>query len=132
MQHHVPVRNGWVTGTALVGAVPTQLSGGVPFISDSDLRAQLEAANVPAEQAAAVEKANSDARFTALRTSLLVVALVAIAALFCTGMIPVKPVGQPAGSVPADSAADGSPDDGRMDSRAEILGSSTAAESAGP
>jgi MFS family permease len=110
----------------------TQLSGGVPFISDSDLKAQLEAANVPAEQAAAVEKANSDARFTALRTSLLVVALVAIAALFCTGMIPVKPVGQPAGSVPADSAADGSPDDGRVDSSAEILGPSTAAESAGP
>lgn len=60
-----------------------------------------------------MEKANSDARFTALRTSLLVVALVAIAALFCTGMIPVKPVG-------------------RMDSSAEILDPSTAAESAGP
>jgi hypothetical protein len=110
----------------------TQLSGGGPFISDSDLRAQLEAANVPAEQAAAVEKANSDARFTALRTSLLVVALVAIAALFGTGMIPVKPVGQPASSVPADSAADGSPDDGRIDDSAEILDPSTAAESGGP
>jgi hypothetical protein len=79
-----------------------------------------------------VEKANSDARFTALRTSLLVVALVAIAALFGTGMIPVKPVGQPAGSAPADSAADGGPDDGRMDGGAEILDPSTAAESAGP
>jgi hypothetical protein len=86
----------------------------------------------PAEQAPAVEKTNSDARFTALRTSLLVVALVAIVALFSTGMIPVKPVGQPAGSVPADSAADGSPDDGRMDGSAEILGLSTAAGSAGP
>ena len=110
----------------------TQLSGGVPFISDSDLRAQLETANVPAEQAAAVEKANSDARFTALRTSLLVVALVAIAALFCTGMIPVKPVGQPAGSLPADGAVDGSPDDGGMDGSAESLDPSTAAGSAGP
>jgi MFS family permease len=93
----------------------TQLSGGVPFISDSDLRAQLEAAKVPAEQAAAVEKANSDARFTALRTSLLVVALVAIVGLFCTGMIPVKPVGQPASPVTAGSAAGSSPYDGRMD-----------------
>ena len=110
----------------------TQLSGGVPFISDSDLRAQLETANVPAEQAAAVEKANSDARFTALRTSLLVVALVAIAALFCTGMIPVKPVGQSAGSVPADGAVDDSPDDGGMDGSAESLDPSTAAGSAGP
>jgi MFS family permease len=131
---------GLVRGIQASNAIPadvktqatTQLSGGVPFVSDSDLRAQLEAANVPAEQAAAVEQANSDARFTALRTSLLVVALVAIAALFCTGMIPVKPVGQPAGSVPADSAADGSPDDGGVASSSEILDPSTAAESAGP
>lgn len=69
---------------------------------------------VPAEHATVVEEANSDARFTALRTSLLVVALVAVAALFCTGMIPVKPVGQPASTVPAVSAADGRPDDGNM------------------
>jgi hypothetical protein len=78
----------------------TQFSAGVPFISDSDLKAQLDAARVPAEQAHAIEKANSDARFAALRTSLLVVALVAVAALFCTGMIPVKPVGQPAPPLP--------------------------------
>lgn len=72
----------------------TQLSAGVPFISDSDLKAQLDKANVPAAQADAVLNANSDARLTALRTSLLIVALVAVVALFCTGTIPVKPAVQ--------------------------------------
>jgi hypothetical protein len=36
--------------------------------------------------------ANSDARLAALRTSLWVVALFAAAALFFTGLVPVKPV----------------------------------------
>jgi hypothetical protein len=40
-------------------------------------------------------KASSDARLSALRTSLWVVALFAVAVLFFTGLIPVKPVGQP-------------------------------------
>ena len=93
----------------------TQLSGGIPFISDSDLRTQLKAAKVPAEHAAAVEQANSAARFTALRTSLLVVALVAVVGLFCTGMIPVKPVGQAAGFLTDDDSADGSSYDGRVE-----------------
>jgi MFS family permease len=87
----------------------TQLSAGVPFISDSDLRAQLEAAKIPAEYVTVAENANSDARLTALRTSLLVVALVAAVAFFCTGMIPVEPPGEPAAAEPAVSAADGSP-----------------------
>ena len=73
----------------------TQLAAGVPFISDSDLQAQLSKAKVPAVQADAVLKANSDARLAALRTSLVVVAFAAIVALFCAGGIPVEPVGQP-------------------------------------
>lgn len=39
-------------------------------------------------------KANSDARLAALRTSLWVVALIAVAALFFTGLIPTEPVGR--------------------------------------
>ncbi len=71
----------------------TQLSGGVPFISDSDLQLQLQKANVPAGQADAIVKANSDARLIGLRTALFVVALFAVGGLFCTGMIPVVPIG---------------------------------------
>ncbi len=90
--------------------VTTQLSAGVPFISDSDLKAQLDAAKVPAEQADAIEKANSDSRFAALRASLLVVAVVAVAALFCTGMIPVRPVGQSAPQPAGGQGTGSSPD----------------------
>jgi len=42
-----------------------------------------------------VVRANSDARLPALRTSLRVVALFTLAALFATGLIPVEPVGRP-------------------------------------
>lgn len=93
---------GLVRGVQASSAIPadvktqatTQLSTGVPFTSDSDLKAQLDKANVPAAQADAVLQANSDARLTALRTSLLIVALFAIVAMFCTGMIPAKPAAQ--------------------------------------
>lgn len=94
---------GLIGGVQASSAIPadvktsatTQLSAGVPFVSDSDLQKQLEKANVPPTQADAVMAANSDARLAALRTSLLVVALVAIAGLFCAGMIPTEPVGKP-------------------------------------
>jgi hypothetical protein len=52
--------------------------------------------------------ANSDARLSALRTSLWVVALFAVAALFFTGLIPVKPIGRPQHEVATTSPADGS------------------------
>jgi MFS family permease len=99
---------GLVRGVQASSAIPadvkthatTQLAAGVPFISDTDLQKQLQQANVPAAQADAVLAANSDARLTALRTSLLVVAFVAVAALFCAGMIPTRPVGKPSQDAP--------------------------------
>jgi MFS family permease len=95
--------SGLVKGIQASPAIPpgvkthatTQLSAGVPFISDSDLKAGLAKAKVPADQADAVVAANSNARLAALRSSLLVVALLAAAALLCSGLIPVKPVGAP-------------------------------------
>ena len=83
----------------------TQFAAGVPFISDSDLKAQLGKANVPPAQADAVLAANSDARLAALRTSLWVVALFAVAALFFTGLIPVKPIGRRQHDVATSSRA---------------------------
>ena len=50
--------------------------------------------------------ANSDARLAALRNSLWVVALFAVAALFFTGLIPVKPIGRPKHDVATSSPAD--------------------------
>jgi len=95
--------SGLVDGVQASSAIPadvktqatTQFAAGVPFVSDTDLSRALEEADVPTSQADAIVKANSDARLAALRSSLLVVALFAVAALLCSGMIPVRPVGRP-------------------------------------
>jgi hypothetical protein len=79
----------------------TQLSAGVPFISDTDLRAQLAKASVPAGQADAVVQANSDARLGALRDALRIVALLAVAAIFLTGLIPTGQHTDESSSTPA-------------------------------
>ena len=94
---------GLIHGVQASAAIPaevktqatTQFAPGVPFISDTDLEAQLQKADVPAAQADAVVQANSDARLAALRASLWAVALFTVAALFVTGLIPVEPVGRP-------------------------------------
>lgn len=70
----------------------------MPFISDTDLRAQLAKDKVPPQQADAVLKANSDARLGAVRDASWVVAFLAVAGMFCTGLIPTEPVGQRAGT----------------------------------
>jgi MFS family permease len=70
-----------------------ELAGGVPFVSDADLKSALKKADVPAEQASAVEDANADARIYGLRVSLAVLALIAVLALFLTRLLPTTPVG---------------------------------------
>jgi hypothetical protein len=90
---------GLVQGVQASSAIPagvktqatTQLSGGVPFISGSDLAEQLSQAKVPGAGADAIVAANRDARLGALRISLTVVALIAVIALLCTGMISAEP-----------------------------------------
>ncbi|HEY6277836.1 MAG TPA: MFS transporter [Streptosporangiaceae bacterium] len=114
---------GLIHGVQASSAIPagvktqatTHFTAGVPFISDTDLKAQLQKANVPPAQADAVLKANSDARLSALRTSLWVVALIAAAAMFFTGLIPVKPVGRPEHDVATTSPAGGNTSCRRQD-----------------
>jgi MFS family permease len=107
---------GLIHGVQASSAIPagvktqatTQFAAGVPFVSDTDLTAQLQKANVPPAQVDAVLAANSDARLSALRTSLWVVTLFAVAALFFTGLIPVEPIGRPQHEVATTSPADSS------------------------
>jgi MFS family permease len=87
----------------------TQLAAGVPFVSDIDLTKQLQKANVPKDQADAVVQANSKARVDALDDALWVVAFIAVAGMFFTGLIPVVPVGDR--SADAEDPA-GTPDTG--------------------
>ncbi len=107
---------GLIHGVLASSAIPanvktqatTQFAAGVPFISDTDLKAELHKAKVPPAQADEVLQANSDARLAALRTSLWVVALFAVVAMFFTGLIPVKPVGRPEHDLATTSPAHGS------------------------
>jgi hypothetical protein len=73
----------------------TELASGVPFVSDADLRAALDTAGVPKQQADAIVDDNATARLDALRSSLTVLALIALLAAFFTFRIPTE---QPASS----------------------------------
>jgi MFS family permease len=70
-----------------------ELAGGVPFVSDADLEAALDEANVPAETTDAALDAYEDARLTGLRAALSILALLSIVALFLAQSIPTRPVG---------------------------------------
>jgi MFS family permease len=74
-----------------------ELAGGIPFLSDKDLQAALDKARVPAKTADAIITENANARIDGLRSSLSVLALIALIALFTTRRIPARqPSAEPA------------------------------------
>jgi len=79
-----------------------ELAGGIPFLSDKDLQAQLDKAGVPPKTADAVVTENANARIDGLRSSLSLLALVALIALFATRRIPAQ---QPTGTPASESTA---------------------------
>jgi hypothetical protein len=80
----------------------TELSGGVPFVSDKDLRKALDEANVPKATADQIVNENATARLDGLRSSLSVIAVIALIALFVSGNIPAE---QPAAPRPREREA---------------------------
>jgi MFS family permease len=84
----------------LASKAQVELAGGIPFMSDKDLQAQLDKAGVPAETADAIVTENANARIDGLRSSLSLLAIVALIALFATRRIPAQ---QPA-ATPASEA----------------------------
>jgi hypothetical protein len=80
----------------------TELSGGVPFVSDKDLRKALDEAHVPKATADQIVNENATARLDGLRSSLSVIALIALIALFVSGNIPAE---QPAAPRPKEREA---------------------------
>jgi MFS family permease len=98
----------FLTGVQQNPAVPdsvkaqanVELAGGVPFISDADLQAALDQADVSEETATAALEANEQARLDGLRAALVVLAVIALVALFSARRIPTT---QP-GSAPLPSA----------------------------
>jgi MFS family permease len=70
-----------------------ELAGGVPFLSDADLESAFEDAGLDQTTTEAIVDENADARVRALRSSLAVIAGVALLALFFTGRIPTRQPG---------------------------------------
>jgi MFS family permease len=70
-----------------------QLAGGVPFVSDADLEAAFEKAQVDSTTADAALDAYRGARIKGLRSALAVLALLSIVALFLTQRIPTRQPG---------------------------------------
>jgi hypothetical protein len=68
-----------------------QLAGGVPFLSDADLEAALQDADVSTQVTTAALDVNRDARVAGLRSALAVLALIALLGLFSAGRIPTRP-----------------------------------------
>ena len=80
----------------LASQAQTQLSSGVPFLSEDELKAALADANVPAETADAVVAANAQSQIDGLRSALSILALITLLALLFTRGIPtVQPGAQP-------------------------------------
>jgi MFS family permease len=86
----------------------TELASGVPFLSDKDLQAALDKAGVPKATADEIVKENSTARIDALRSSLSVIAVIALMALYFGG------------SIPPDQPARGSSEDPHEDAGALV------------
>ncbi len=86
-----------VTATAQV-----KLAGGIPFMSDKDLQTQLGKAGVPAKTADAIVKENASARIDGLRSSLSLLAIIALIAVFTSRRIPAR---QPSASPESESPA---------------------------
>jgi Na+/melibiose symporter-like transporter len=70
-----------------------ELAGGVPFVSDDDLEAALDEANVAPATADAALDAYGEARLAGLRSALAILAVLAIVALFLAQSIPTRPPG---------------------------------------
>ena len=68
----------------------TELSGGIPFLSDAELETALEEARVSRRATDAILEENEEARLVGLRTALAVLALLALVGLFLTGRIPTR------------------------------------------
>jgi MFS family permease len=93
-----------LTGAFLQGvqdnpSIPTQvksqasveLAGGVPFLSDADLEAALQDADVSTQVTSAALEVNRDARVAGLRSALAVLALIALLGLYSARRIPTRP-----------------------------------------
>jgi hypothetical protein len=80
---------------AVSARAETELTGGVPFISDAELQRALAEGGVPPATAEAVVAENERARLDGLREALSALAIGALLALFLTHGLPTRQPGAP-------------------------------------
>ena len=83
---------------AVASTARTELAGGVPFLSDADLKVALADADVPRATADAVVETNADSRIVGLRSAVSILALFSLVALLFTRGIPTVQPGTTTGS----------------------------------
>jgi MFS family permease len=88
---------------AVKSRASTELSGGIPFLSDAELKTALEEARVTPRATDAIVEENETARLAGLRTALSVLAILALVGLFFTGRIPTRQPAAAAQPAPAPS-----------------------------
>jgi MFS family permease len=81
---------------SVVSQAHTELAAGVPFVSEADVKAGLEEANVAPATADEIVKANEKAQIDGLRAAEAILALLALVALPFTRGIPTVQPGAPA------------------------------------
>jgi MFS family permease len=74
--------------------VQVELAGGVAFVSDADLEAALDEANVSPDTTEVALDAYGEARIEGLRTALAILAVLALSALFFAQRIPTRQPGR--------------------------------------
>jgi Na+/melibiose symporter-like transporter len=77
----------------VVSQAEVELASGIPFVSNDQLEAALAEAEFPPEEADAILQENEAARISGLRASLACLAVIAVAGLFFTRMMPTLPTG---------------------------------------
>ena len=87
------IQNNPAVPADLKSKAKTELASGVPFLSDKDLQAALDKAGIPKQTANAIVDENATARLDALRSSLSVIAVIALIALFFSLGIPATQPG---------------------------------------
>jgi MFS family permease len=88
----------------------TELSSGVPFVSDVQLQTALHDAKVPVATADAIAKENADARIAGLRSALALLAVVGLLAVFFSRRLPqTQPTGTPSPGRPASPGGGSEP-----------------------
>jgi MFS family permease len=73
---------------SVTSSATVQLEGGVPFVSDSQLKSKLASTDLPPATQDAIVAENASSRLYGLRSALWVVVLMAVVALFFTGLLP--------------------------------------------